>query len=109
MDMNKEQLRKHLLPPELIKDLPPLYSTEKIEDPNVVAKYFTPWTNWTWFVTEGSPEEDGDDFRFFGLVDGHEKELGYFVLSELESVRGPGGLTIERDLHFKPQPLSKFR
>ena len=38
-----------------------------------------------------------------------EKELGYFTLAELESVTGPGGLKIERDLYFKPQPLSKFK
>ena len=106
--MNKEQLRKHLLPPEVQKELPPLYATEHQLDPIVKIKFFVPWGSWTWFVTEGSPEEDEDDFRFFGLVDGHEKELGYFVLSDLMSVRGPGGLTIERDLYFKPQPLSKF-
>src|SRR5205823_11436583 len=65
----------------------------------------SPWSNWTWFVTEGEQEED--DFRFFGYVCGHEEEWGYFVLSELESSRGPGGLTIERDLHFTPGPFSR--
>ena len=105
--MNQQQLRQHLLPPELLATLPALYSTEKIDDPPVKAKFFTPWTNWTWYVTEASQEDD--DVRFFGLVDGHEKELGYFVLSDLMSVRGPGGLTIERDLHFKEEPLSKFK
>jgi len=39
-------------------------------------------------------------------VIGHEEEWGYFVLSEMEKVRG-AGLTIERDLHFKPGPFSK--
>jgi hypothetical protein len=73
----------------------------------VVIKYFVPWNNWTFYATEGQ-EEDGD-VRFFGLVDGHEKELGYFVLSELMSIRGPGGLTIERDLHFGEHTLSEFR
>ena len=105
--MNPAQLKQHLLPLEILSDLPPLYATEEIEDPEVKIKYFVPWGSWSWYVTEGSPDED--DFRFFGLVDGHEKELGYFVLSDLMSVRGPGGLTIERDLYFKPQPLSKFR
>lgn len=71
------------------------------------AKFFTPWTSWSWYVTEASQEDD--DVRFFGLVDGHEKELGYFVLSELMEVRGPGGLTIERDLHFGEHKLSEFR
>lgn len=34
------------------------------------------------------------------LVDGHEAELGYWLLSELESVNGPAGLMIERDLYW---------
>lgn len=59
-------------------------------------KFFTPDSNWSWYVTEF----DGVD-TFFGLVDGLDKELGYFSLSELESIRGPLGLKIERDLYFK--------
>ena len=106
--MNQQQLRKHLLPPELLSTLPPLYSTEDIPDPPVKIKFFVPWNNWTWYVTEGETVED-DDVRFFGLADGHEKELGYFVLSELMSIRGPADLTIERDLHFGEHTLSEFR
>ena len=111
--MNAKQLRQHLLPPELLKLLPALYSQEKVEDPIVRVKFFVPWGSWTWFATECSQTEedetDGEDYRFFGLVDGHEKELGYWLLSDLMSVRGPGGLTIERDLHFHEQPLSTFQ
>jgi hypothetical protein len=44
---------------------------------------------------------------FFGLVEGHEKELGYFNLSELQSVKGPFGLKIERDMHFDGYVLNK--
>jgi hypothetical protein len=98
--MNKEQLNKlrghKLLPDELKATLPTLYSTEKIIDPEVKIKFFTPDSNWTWYVLEGQ-EEDGD-FRFFGLVDGHEKELGYFVLSELETAKGPMGLSSEAEV-----------
>jgi len=36
-----------------------------------------------------------------------EEEWGYFVLSELESVRGPLGLPIERDLYFRSGPFKK--
>jgi len=67
----------------------------------VVVKFFTPWANWTWYATEF----DGEDL-FFGLVDGFEKELGYFSLSELEGLTGPGGLKIERDLHWTPKDLA---
>ena len=50
-------------------------------------------------------EVNVEDVTFFGFVVGHFPELGYFSLSELQSVRGPWGLPIERDLHFKPRPL----
>ena len=94
-----------LLPEHVREKLPALYATEHTPDPLVIVKFFTPWTSWTWYATEGGPEEDGE-FLFFGLVDGHEKELGYVSLNELEGIRGPGGLTIEKDLFFKEQPLS---
>ncbi len=94
-----------LLTAELRRRLPPLYSQENTEDPTVHCKFFTPDSSWTWLATEGS-EEDGD-FRFFGYVIGLEEEWGYFVLSELESARGPMGLPIERDLYFKPGPFSE--
>ncbi len=92
-----------LLTQEARKKLPQLYTTENDNDPVAQVKFFTPWSNWTWYATE----YDGEDL-FFGLVDGHERELGYFSLSELESVRGPGGLTIERDRFFNPTPLSQL-
>lgn len=77
----------------------PLYSQEKNQRPPVIVKFFTPDSNWAWYVTEGTKEENGD-WTFFGLVEGHETELGYFTLSELESARGPLGLKIERDMYF---------
>ena len=95
-----------LLTEEVRAQLPPLYSQENTPDPIVHAKFVTPWSSWTWFATEGEPDEE--DFRFFGYVCGQEEEWGYFVLSELESSRGPGGLTIERDLHFTPAPFSEI-
>ena len=65
------------------------------------VKFFCPWSNWTWYVAEF----DGEDL-FFGLVDGHEKELGYFSLKELSDATGPMGLKIERDLHWTPKDLA---
>ena len=59
-----------LLTKEILRTLPKLYSQDAIDDPIVRVKFFTPWSNWTWYATEGEP--DGGDFRFFGLVDGHE-------------------------------------
>ncbi len=94
-----------LLTQELRRRLPPLYSQENTKDPTVHCKFFTPDSSWTWLATEGS--EDEGDFRFFGYVIGLEEEWGYFVLSELESARGPLGLPIERELYFKPRPFSQ--
>ena len=89
-----------LLTEDLRNVLPRLYSQQEEADPMVYAKFFTPDSSWTWYVTEGEP--DGDDFRFFGYVRGLEEEWGYFLLSELESVRGPLNLPVERDLYFHP-------
>ena len=93
-----------LITEEIRKTLPPLYANENEKDPIARVKFFTPWTSWTWYATEF----DGEDI-FFGLVDGFEAELGYFSLAELESITGPAGLTIERDLYFKPTPLSQLQ
>ena len=85
------------------RQLPPLYAQEGLYGKAIVhVKFFTPWSNWTWYCTEF----DGED-TFFGLVIGHDTELGYFSLSELESARGPWGLKVERDLHFTPRPLAE--
>lgn len=96
-----------LLPDDLRAQLPPLYATEGESDPLVVCKFFTPDSSWTWYATEAG-DVDGD-YLFFGLVDGHEAELGYFSLLELENARGPLGLRIERDLWWKPTRLSAVR
>jgi len=94
-----------LLTKEILERLPPLYSQENVRDPVVQAKFFTPWGNWTWYATEFAPEER----MFFGWVAGPEPELGYFSLDELEAARGPAGLRIERDIHFRPRPLSEVK
>jgi hypothetical protein len=81
--------------------LPPLYSGEA-QGLLAIApvKFFTPDSNWTWYASEF----DGEDI-FFGLVVGFEAELGNFSLQELQTVRGPLGLPIERDLHYEPKTL----
>jgi hypothetical protein len=98
--------------------LPALYSQENTPDPRVVCKFFTPDAGWTWYVIEGSPVDangyyDTDkpkvDFLFFGLVSGLEVELGYFSLSELQSIRGRLGLPVERDRYFEPTRLSAIK
>ena len=77
---------------------------QDIPNPIIVAKWFTPWADWTWY---GIAYELEDDICF-GLVVGFETELGYFDLKELEDIRGPGGLRIERDLYWTERRLDKI-
>jgi hypothetical protein len=91
-----------LLTEALRAKLPKLYETEDTPTGDKIAwvKFFTPDSNWTWYALEF----DGED-TFFGLVEGFDTEFGYFSLSELETVTGPLGLKVERDLYWTPKPL----
>lgn len=95
-----------LLTAELRKKLPPLYSQEAAGvDAIAYVKFFTPYSNWTWYATEF----DGED-RFFGLVDGFEEEYGYFSLKELEELTWNFGLAaVERDLYWKARPIGECK
>jgi len=96
-----------LLTKTIEKKLPVLYSTENIpsEEKVVHVKFFTPWTNWTWYGIE----YDAEQRLFFGYInDGYGKELGYFSLTELESVRGPVGLKIERDMYWDARKIKEI-
>ena len=97
-----------LLTKEIMKKLPKLYATENIEllDKVVICKFFNPCGVGTWYAIEGQ-EEDGD-FIFFGLVDLHEKEFGYFSLNELQAIKLPFGLSIERDIHFSSEKVETY-
>lgn len=104
-------------------------------DPIVVAKFFNPAGAATWYATElyyVVQQADGNgglttleieaskmngniggaivDMNFYGyasIFGDFCDEWGYFALSELQSVKGPFGLGIERDLYFDPKPISK--
>jgi hypothetical protein len=94
-----------LLTDEIRERLPRLYATDELDlEALAQVKYFTPDAGWTWYASEF----DGENI-FFGLVVGLEIELGYFALSELEQVRGPLGLPIERDLYFEAKSLRELK
>ena len=88
------------------KKLPALYANEKKDaaETPVIVKFFNPYGAATWWATEF----DGKDL-FFGFVtlgDPQGAELGYFSLSELESIRiGPLGWKIERDRHWNDSTM----
>ena len=84
--------------------LPPLYSQDgKGGDAVAVVKFFDPCGSWTWYATEF--DRDG---LFFGLVDGLEKEMGYFSLAEIRGFKGPLGIGIERDMYWTPKALKEI-
>ena len=47
--------------------------------------------------------------EMFGLVKGFKDELGYFSFHELAAIRDRMGLGIERDLSWRPTPMSKIK
>ena len=71
-------------------------------DAKVVVKYFNPIGVGTWLITEGNKLENGD-YELFGychLGDDENAEFGYILLSDLEQIKLPFGLNIERDLYI---------
>lgn len=75
-------------------------SQENVKDPIVIAKYFDPTGQGTWFATEYNPE-DKVFFGYVSLFGDWNDEWGSFSLEELENVKGPLGIGIERDLFFE--------
>lgn len=76
-------------------------------DPYPVVKLYTLDAGAVWLLTE--LDADGD--KAYGLCDAGtgSPELGHVSLSALEGVRGPQGMRIVADPHFKPrQPLSGY-
>ncbi len=97
-----------LLTRELEERFAAVGSQQNVADSIVVAKFFNPVGEGTWFATEYDP----DHRMFFGFVSifgDHSDESGYFSLDELEQYRGPLGLGIERDLHWDEKRLSEAK
>jgi len=98
-------LRRHsLLPNDIRKRLPKLYSQEGNKDPIVYLKFFSPYSNHTWYITEF----DGKD-TFFGYTIGNFSEWGYISYSELQNANRNGLPLVERDKFFKPTKFSNIR
>lgn len=85
----------------------PIYSqSDKGNEAIAICKFFQPNGTYTWYVTEGEKQEDGD-WKFFGMIENSfGREFGYFTLKELENIRLPFGLTIERDIYFEHTKLT---
>ena len=97
-----------LLTKQLEKRFKEIGSQEKEKDPIVIAKFFNPTGAGTWYATE----YDHRDKIFFGYVSlfgDYNDEWGSFSLQELEDLKLPMGLTIERDLHCGEKRISEFK
>ena len=94
-----------LMTKELEERFEEVGSQEKIKDPIVIAKFFNPAGPGTWLATEYDPK-DKIFFGYVSLFGDYCDEWGSFSLEELESVKGPFGLGIERDLYFIETPSS---
>lgn len=72
----------------------------KLDEAQVLVKFFGGGA-YTFLVTEGEKQEDGD-WLFFGKATfGDEWEWGYTTLSQLEAMKFPPfGLGVERDLYL---------
>lgn len=64
-----------------------------------VVKLFTPDANCTWLLTELDPEDPDVAYGLCDLGMGYP-ECGSVRISEIEAVRGPLGLPVERDRFF---------
>ncbi len=125
-ELRRNQERQPLLDAESRSKLPPLYSNEYLGLAALApVKFFHTGSSWTWYASEASIiTRDGEykpladispndpsirDVIFFGLVDGYELELGYFSLSELESLGGEAHFPVERDRWYTPMSLEDLQ
>ena len=65
-----------------------------------ICKLFTPWGKATWLITG---IENGILYGFADLGMGYCEWGSIATIEEMESIRGPFGLKIERDLYWTPK------
>ena len=94
---------------KLADTVPALGANANVADCDAIlapAKVFSPYSNWNWYITEW----DAETGQCFGLVEGFERELGYFDLTELAETTVFGGVpAVERDLYWEPKTLGEIK
>lgn len=104
-----------LLTKKIEKKLPSLATAENqsMEELVAVVKFFHPFSSCQWFVFGGNRLAN-NDFYFYGMAftpNCPDGELGYFTLSQLESIEiplGPVIFHVERDKLFEPTPAMQL-
>lgn len=96
-----------LMPSNVARKIPPIYSQEEVEDPIAHVKLFSPYSNAVWYITEYDPSsKEAFGWADLGMGGG---ELGYISIRELENIQKGGLPMVERDLYWRPQPLSRAK
>ncbi len=99
-------LRGHeLMTEEIGEKIPALGTSRNVDEVVARVKLFSPFSSWTWYVTEWEAETG----LCFGLVEGFDTEWGYFGLEELAQTTVFGGVpAIERDLCWEPKTIGEI-
>lgn len=95
-----------LITKQLEKRFKDVGSQEKVKDPIVIAKFFNPAGAGTWYATEYDPETK-IAFGYVSIFGDHNDEWGSFAVWELEEIKGPLGIGIERDMYCGEKPISQ--
>ena len=93
-----------LITPELETRFAEVGDQSEVKNPLIVAKFFDPVGSATWYATEYNPNTRICYGYVTGLV---YDEWGTFSIDELESIRRPFGLRIERDIHFEEKTFNE--
>lgn len=87
----------------------PIGSQEgKMKDALVLVKYFNPMGVGTWLITEAEWDAKANTWIMFGYCHLYEWEWGYVALSDLENLKLPFGMGIERDLYCKGKTIGQL-
>ena len=73
---------------------------------NVICKLFNPIGSGTWYLFE--KEDDDIYMAYVNLGDPTMSEIGRVSLHELQSLRLPLGMKIERDINFRKRNLQEI-
>lgn len=102
-----DRARKHTLMPGNIRSkIPDIGSQDGSDDPIAYVKFFCPYSQAVWYITEFDGRDEMFGWADLGMGGG---ELGYISLDELESADRNGLPLVERDLYWSPRPLSQAK
>ena len=109
-----------LIPPDVMAAIPPMTAIDDspLKEKTVAVKLMC--SGLTWYITNGSYDEERNDYIMFGYVVNESEPLfsewGPIPLGELEAMTAEAqvksgrflGTVVERDLHFAPVPIREL-